>query len=70
LALVIRGEDGKAVECPSLFHYEKIGMAVSKDMIHWIRYGQEHVIANGEEKQHGISGDPRIVQIGDVWAMF
>jgi predicted GH43/DUF377 family glycosyl hydrolase len=49
--------------------YEKIGMAVSKDMIHWIRYGQEPVVANGEEKEHGISGDPQIVQIGDVWVM-
>ena len=50
--------------------YEKIGMAVSKDMIHWIRYGQEPVVANGEEKGHGISGDPQIVKIGDVWVMF
>jgi predicted GH43/DUF377 family glycosyl hydrolase len=50
--------------------YEKIGMAVSRDMIHWIRYGQEPVVANGEEKGHGISGDPQIVKIGDVWVMF
>jgi len=50
--------------------YEKIGMAVSKDLIHWIRYGQEPVIANGEERQHGISGDPQIVKIGNVWVMF
>jgi len=50
--------------------YEKIGIAVSKDMIHWIRYGQEPVVANGEEKGHGISGDPQVVKIGDVWVMF
>lgn len=50
--------------------YEKIGMAVSKDMIHWTRYGQEPVVANGEEKQHGISGDPQVVKIGDIWVMF
>ncbi len=50
--------------------YEKIGMAVSKDMIHWRRYGAEPVVANGEDKQRGISGDPQIVKIDDVWVMF
>lgn len=50
--------------------YEKIGMAVSDDMIHWQRFGQEPVVANGEEKQRGITGDPQIVKIGDVWVMF
>jgi predicted GH43/DUF377 family glycosyl hydrolase len=50
--------------------YERIGMAVSDDMIHWQRYGKEPVVANGEEKQHGISGDPQIVRMGDLWVMF
>ena len=50
--------------------YEKIGMAVSKDMIHWKRYGTDAVVANGEDKQRGISGDPQIVKIDDVWVMF
>lgn len=50
--------------------YEKIGMAVSSDMVHWRRYGREPVVANGEDKQRGISGDPQIVKIGDVWVMF
>ena len=50
--------------------FERIGMAVSRDMVHWRRYGQEPVIANGEAKQHGISGDPQIVKIGGVWTMF
>ena len=50
--------------------YEKIGMAVSKDMINWIRYGQDAVIANGVEQERGISGDPQIVKIGEVWVMF
>ena len=31
--------------------YEKIGMAVSKDMVHWKRYGADAFVANGEEKQ-------------------
>jgi predicted GH43/DUF377 family glycosyl hydrolase len=45
--------------------YERIGMAVSEDMLSWQRYGSEHVIDNGE----GISGDPQIVRIGDIWVM-
>jgi predicted GH43/DUF377 family glycosyl hydrolase len=46
--------------------YERIGMAVSDDMTHWQRYGDEPVIDNGK----GISGDPQIAKIGDVWVMF
>ena len=50
--------------------YERIGMAVSRDMIHWQRYGKEPVVANGVEKQRGISGDPQIVRMGELWVMF
>ena len=50
--------------------YERIGMAVSRDMVHWNRYGANPVVANGEAKTNGISGDPQIVKIGDVWVMF
>jgi predicted GH43/DUF377 family glycosyl hydrolase len=50
--------------------FERIGMAVSKDMIHWNRYGTNPVVANGEEKARGMSGDPQIVKIGEVWTMF
>lgn len=50
--------------------FEKIGMAVSRDMVHWTRYGDDAVVANGEDKQHGISGDPQIVRMGDLWVMF
>jgi predicted GH43/DUF377 family glycosyl hydrolase len=46
--------------------YERIGIAVSNDMINWKRYGAEPVIDNGS----GISGDPQITKIGDVWVMF
>ena len=45
---------------------ERIGMAVSKDMVHWSRYGSDPVIDNGK----GISGDPQIAKIGDLWVMF
>ncbi len=50
--------------------YERIGIAVSKDMIHWSRYGSEPVVANGEKEENGISGDPQIVKIAEVWVMF
>jgi predicted GH43/DUF377 family glycosyl hydrolase len=45
---------------------ERIGMAVSSDMIHWTRYGDGPVIDNGK----GISGDPQIVRMNDLWVMF
>ena len=46
--------------------YERIGMAVSNDMKQWVRFGKDPVVDNGS----GISGDPQIVKIGDVWVMF
>ena len=45
---------------------ERIGMAVSKDLVNWKRYGDGPVIDNGS----GISGDPQIVRMGDLWVMF
>jgi predicted GH43/DUF377 family glycosyl hydrolase len=51
-------QQGKAVE--------RIGMAVSKDMVHWTRFGQEPVIDNHK----GISGDPQVARLGDLWVMF
>jgi predicted GH43/DUF377 family glycosyl hydrolase len=50
--------------------FEQIGMAVSRDMTHWQRYGDNSVVVNGEQKKNGMSGDPQIVRIGDVWVMF
>ncbi|MFC1601340.1 glycosylase [Candidatus Sumerlaeota bacterium] len=50
--------------------HEDIGMAVSKDMIAWSRYGAKEVVANGERQVHGITADPQIVKIDDVWVMF
>jgi predicted GH43/DUF377 family glycosyl hydrolase len=45
---------------------ERIGMATSHDMVHWTHYGKEAVIDNGK----GISGDPQIVRLDDLWVMF
>lgn len=53
--------NGKAKGSP-----ERIGMAVSSDMRTWKRYGAEPVIDNTT----GISGDPQVVRMDDVWVMF
>jgi predicted GH43/DUF377 family glycosyl hydrolase len=50
---------------------ERIGMAVSQDMIHWSRFGDGPVIDNIK----GISGDPQLVLTKDpagraIWVMF
>ena len=45
---------------------ERIGIAVSQDMIHWSRYGDGPVIDN----LRGISGDPQVIKLGDIWVMF
>ena len=45
---------------------ERIGMAVSDDMIHWQRYLTDPVVHH----KIGITGDGVIQKIGDVWVMF
>lgn len=45
---------------------ERIGMAVSDDMEHWVRYGKEPVL----DHFTGITGDAVIQKINDVWVMF
>jgi len=45
---------------------ERIGMATSDDMIHWARYGKNPVLDHGP----GITGDPWIQKIDDVYVMF
>ena len=46
--------------------YERIGMAVSRDLRTWLRYGAEPIVDNGS----GISGDPQVVRLGELWVMF
>jgi predicted GH43/DUF377 family glycosyl hydrolase len=45
---------------------ERIGMAVSNDMVNWQRFGKDPVINHHK----GISGDAVIQKIDDVWVMF
>ncbi|WP_250318116.1 glycosylase [Pedobacter sp. B4-66] len=45
---------------------ERIGLAVSDDMVHWKRYGEEPVV----DHFYGISGDAYITKMKDLWVMF
>ena len=45
---------------------ERIGMAVSNDMVTWQRKWKNPVLNHGA----GITGDPNIQKIGTVWVMF
>ncbi len=45
---------------------ERIGMATSDDMLTWTRYGKNPVLNH----DIGITGDPYLQKIGDVWVMF
>lgn len=45
---------------------ERIGMAVSDDMINWQRFGEDPIINHHK----GISGDAVVQKMGDVWVMF
>lgn len=46
--------------------YERIGMAVSEDMVHWRRFNKNPVVHHPV----GITGDAVIQQIGDNYVMF
>lgn len=48
--------------------YESIGMAVSRDLIRWKRYGKMPVISRF--RKGTICGDAQITKIGDVYVMF
>lgn len=45
---------------------ERIGMAVSNDMINWKRYGKEPLL----DHKRGITGDAYIQRLGNLWVMF
>jgi predicted GH43/DUF377 family glycosyl hydrolase len=49
---------------------ERIGMAVSDDLLSWRRVGDKPVVDDCQPGRPAISGDPMIRRIGDVWVMF
>ncbi len=46
---------------------ERIGLAVSNDMVNWKRYGTKPLLEHGKK---GITGDAYLQKIGNVWVMF
>ena len=46
--------------------FERIGMAVSDDMVHWQRFQRNPVL----QHEQGITGDPNVQKMGDLWVMF
>lgn len=46
---------------------ERIGMAVSDDMVRWRRLGKDPVLSHGD---HGITGDAYPQRMGKLWVMF
>ncbi len=55
-----------AANNPKTQGYERIGMAVSDDMKRWTRFQAEPVVHH----EMGITGDPYIQKISDLWVMF
>ena len=52
---------------------ERIGIATSQDLRTWKRHGDTHVLENrppAGAKYNGISGDPQVVRMNDLWVMF
>lgn len=50
--------------------HEAIGLAVSRDLVTWHRYGNEPVIQNSGTSRWAVSGDPQLTKIGELWVMF
>ncbi|WP_223707723.1 glycosylase [Niabella beijingensis] len=46
--------------------FERIGMAVSNDMVHWKRYRTDPIVHH----RIGITGDGVLQKMGDLWVMF
>jgi predicted GH43/DUF377 family glycosyl hydrolase len=58
--------NGDTTGVKKLRWFERIGMAVSDDMVNWKRFEKEPVLAHSR----GITGDAVIQKVGDVYVMF
>ena len=58
--------NAKGAKSDSAQSAERIGIAVSDDMLHWKRYGTNPVL----DHHTGITGDAQIKKIGGIWIMF
>jgi predicted GH43/DUF377 family glycosyl hydrolase len=51
------------------FSIERIGLAVSDDLLHWQRFGAGPLVEEGIEDRWNISGDPQLIRFEDLWVM-
>ena len=58
--------NAKGVKSDTARSAERIGIAVSDDMVTWKRYGKNPVL----DHHQGITGDAQIRKMGDIWVMF
>ncbi len=58
--------NAKGVKSDTARSAERIGIAVSDDMVSWKRYGKNPVL----DHHRGITGDAQIRKMGDTWIMF
>jgi len=54
------------------FWHERIGMAISRDLISWEKYENNPILDNGPDSSwdNRFVGDPHIVRIDNLWHMF
>ncbi len=50
----------------ALGNAERIGMAISDDMVSWKRFGSDPVLEHGNR---GITGDAHVQRMGKLWVM-
>jgi predicted GH43/DUF377 family glycosyl hydrolase len=58
--------NGDTTGVPKTRWFERIGLAVSDDMVHWQRYMREPIL----QHEVGITGDALVQKIGNIWVMF
>jgi predicted GH43/DUF377 family glycosyl hydrolase len=49
--------------------HEAIGMAVSRDLRQWHRFGEDWIVYHRGELPWAITGDPQIIRMEDLWVM-
>ena len=51
------------------YSIERIGLAVSDDLLHWQRHGPGHLVQQDVTDRWNISGDPQLIRFEDLWVM-
>lgn len=51
------------------YSIERIGLAISDDLLHWHRYGKSYLVETGIQDRWSIAGDPQLIHFEDFWVM-